>query len=323
RDSSGQIRLVQEGDIVERGNLLVRIKNSEYLSQIDQAQHQIDESSSTTLSIESQMNKAEAAVEKTRIDFERAKNLYEKESLTKPDYETAQSNYVLAKAELESVRAQAKAAKQRIEVAKAALKMVEASYRDTTLYAPISGVLIKRSVEIGSLTQPGIPAFTIADINSVKVVFSVPDKTIHSLKIGQLLTVTIDSIAESNFQGRITAIAPYADSKTRLFEIEVTITNSDKKLKPGMIASIKLESEKQKELLTVPVSSIIRSDRGDYAVFVVEEENGKTITKLYNVTLGEPYGNSISILSGLALSSKVVVSGAAQLTNGEIVQIVP
>jgi multidrug efflux system membrane fusion protein len=187
-------------------------------------------------------------------------------------------------------------------------------------------VVIKRNVEVGTLAAPGTVAFSIADTQSVKVVFGVADTELESLRLGTRQTVTTEAFRGREFEGRITRIAPVADPKSRVFEVEITIANPDQELKPGMIASLKLNDKGTSAPVAVlPLNAVVRSPGhpGRFAVFVVDGKTGAPTARLREVELGEFLGNQIPIRAGLADGDRVIVQGASLLSDGEPVTVIP
>lgn len=298
KGSDGTWRAVQEGDIVSRGTVLVRLREADYQEKVKQAQ--------------SQLAQAKAGWEQAKGDFARVEALFNKQSLTKREYDGAKAAF--------------EAAQARMEGAQALLEEANLALRDSALRAPIDGLIIKRLVEIGSLVGPGMPAFILADTSSVKAVFGAPDIVVRSLQVGTPLSITTDAISGVVFPGHISAVSPAADPKSRVFEVEVTIPNPELKLKAGMVASVQLDSsELAQPVNVVPLTAIVRSktNASGFAVFVVSAQEGKEIAHLRDVDLGDPLGNAISVTKGLQTGDRVVVRGNTLISDGEEVRVVP
>ncbi|HMV85815.1 MAG TPA: efflux RND transporter periplasmic adaptor subunit [Blastocatellia bacterium] len=354
RGVDGRLRDVQAGDRVALGAVLARVRQSDYAVKVNQAEAQSAEAKSALEASQSQQTEAQASVasskaqlaevnaayEKARLDFDRAKTLFASQSSTKPELDAAQAQLDAATAKQNAARAQvamlearAAAAGMQIEISRARVKssqavVAEASIplADTSLRAPLGGIVLQKSVETGALVSPGKPGFVVADTNSVKAIFGVPDLMLPKLKLGSVLTVTTESLPGEEFRGQLTRIAPAADSRSRVFDIEVTIPNPRQLLKPGMIAALEVnDAAPQTPMPVVPVSAIMRAkDRaGEYAVFVVEEKGGKTIARSRVVKLGEPLGNTVVVREGLNVGERVIVTGTSLTLDGQAVQIVP
>jgi multidrug efflux system membrane fusion protein len=140
------------------------------------------------------------------------------------------------------------------------------------------------------------------------------------------LVVTSEALPEQTFVGRVTAIAPAADEKNRLFDTEVTIPNAGGTLKPGMIASIVIDgATSSQKLPAVPLSAIVRSKDSSesYAVFVIEMNADRATARLRNVKLGDAFGNMIVVNEGLKVGEGVISVGSTLIHDGSAIQIVP
>ena len=354
-DPSGQRRYIQSGDVVMKGTALARVRQSDYVAQVNQANAQVSEARSGLATNNAQLTEARTAVETARAqvadseatferatrDFERAKTLYSTQSLVKPDFDAAkaqhdasQARLAAAKGQLEQAQAKVATARSQIGAAEARIKSAQAQtaqavipLQDTQLRAPVSAIVIERKVEIGALVAGGTPGFVLADLNTVKAVFGVPDLALQSMKLGATLNLTTDGVPGTEFSGHISRVSPSADQTSRVFEVEVTIPNPQGLLKPGMIASLAVNegTAAPVEVAVVPLTAVTRSKENPnaYAVFVVEEMNGRGHARLRHIELGEAFGNSIAVTSGVKPGELVITTGATQIADGEEVQVIP
>ena len=296
--ADGRRRTIQDGDRVTRGMLLARVRQEDVESKLEQAR--------------SRQAEAEAGLRQAEDAFRRAKALYEAKSLTRPDFESAQAAY-------DSVTA-------RVAGARALVQEAQNAVADSALRAPLDGIVLKRMVELGSLVGAGTPGFALADTSRVKAVFGVPDVTVGRVRALERLQVTLEAFPGRDFAGRVTRISPVADLKTRAFDVEVTLANSDGSLKVGMVASLAVSAggAAAPAPMAVPLTAIVRSPtRPDgYAVYVVVGEGTAARAQVRDVTLGEMIGSRVEVTGGLRPGERVVVSGAAVATDGMAVAIV-
>lgn len=298
RGVDGRLRNAQQGDTVKKGTVLARVRESDYTVKVNQAK--------------SQLAQAQASYLKATQDWERATNLFATQSMIKPDYDTAKARFDETQASVEGARAQLAEAQLNLDY--------------SAMIAPIDGMVLQRSIEVGTLVTSGTVGFVLADLSRVKVVFGVPDTMLAELQLGSSLPVVTESIRNVSFPGRITAISPSADPRSRVFNIEVTVPNQKQQLKAGMIASLQTAREKPSQRVpTVALGAIMRSqtDPKGYAVFVVEKSAGKTVARLRDVQLGEIYGNTIAVAGGLKPGDQVVATGGTLLRDGDPVAIIP
>ena len=300
RGADGVLRNLQEGDEIAAGVVLARIHDAEYAARRNQARASLAE--------------ADAGLAKARLDFARAERLFQSQSLTKPDFDAAVAGRDANVARLEAARAR--------------LHEAEVSLADTVMTAPASGVILKREVESGALVAPGAPGFVLAQTQSVKAVFGVPDWLVAHAKLGMTLPLRVESLGTQEFTGRITAISPIADPASRLFQVELTVRNPRGTLKPGLIATVEVPeadpaaARTQAAALAVPLAAILRPADGTFAVLVVEGDGARGVVRTRSIEVGEVLGNTVAVRSGLKRGERVVVSGASLLTNGEAVQVI-
>jgi len=291
----GRMRSIDTGDWVSRGTVLAVVRQQDYTDRREQAQ--------------SQLARAQADYDHAKLSFDRTSNLYSSQSATKPEFDQAKAQYDSSIASLNNT--------------KASLAEAQTALDDSSLRAPFDGWVIKRSVDIGALAGPTAAAFTIADTRSVRAVFGVPDNAMGRIKLGQRQTITTDSFPDE-FQGRVSAISPAADPKSRVYSVEVTIPNPRNQLKSGMIASLTLGGEiLPATVLAVPLSAVIRDPQNaqGFAVLIPDEVGDPVTVRSRNVELGDAYGNMIQVLSGLKPGERVVTAGSTLVRSGERVRV--
>lgn len=295
--ADGRMRDIQEGDYVTKDLPLALVDPTEYLAKVVEAKARLTE--------------AKATLVKDTEAYNRAEILYAQKSMIAPEYDSAVKDF--------------KASNARVKAAEANLIEAEQNLSYCTLRPPSNGVLLKRSIEVGSLVRPGSEGFTLADLTSVKVLFSVPDIVLGNVSLGEEMEVTTRSIKDTIFLGRITEIAPAANTRSRVFNVEVTIQNPENLLKPGMIASLNVsKADSSYPVFAVPLGSIVRSvnSQDGYAVFVIDETQSKTVVKRTDVELGNIYGNRIAVIKGLKEGDQVITMGAQNVRSRQEVSII-
>jgi RND family efflux transporter MFP subunit len=297
RGADGRMRNVQEGDWVARGTVLARVRDSDYVANVNVAA--------------AQLAQAQAALEQARLDFERTEALFHTDSATRPQYDAA-------KAKLDSATAGVNSARSSVNLAETALS-------DCALKAPLDARVLRRAVEVGSLVGQASPGFSLAETRFVKAVFGVPDLVVGSLQLGQPQVITT-AAASGRFNGRITAIAPAADPRTRTFSIEVTLPNSHNLLRPGMVATLMLAGTPEDSPVPVlPLSAVVRAadNPNAFGVFVLEQRGDQFFARARTVELGAAYGNVIGLERGLEPGERVIMTGATQVRDGQQVRVLP
>ena len=297
KSASGGMRNIDQGDWAGKGTVLAVVRQDSYKDKLGQAQAQV--------------SRAQAEREKAKLSFDRVSALYAAQSATKPDLDSAQ-------AQLDSTTASVSGAEAQEGEAKTALA-------DCSLRAPFDGWIVKRTVDTGSFVGPATNGFTIANTRSVKAVFGVPDTSISRVRVGQSLTITTDALSQP-FRGRITAISPAADPKSRVFSVELTIDNPKNYLKSGMIATLGIDgAQLPQSVSAVPLSAVIRDPQktDGFAVMIATGDSEIETAHIRSVQLGSVYGNMIGITSGLQSGEKVITTGVTLIKNGASVRVIP
>jgi len=293
----GTTRPIQEGDRVTPGMMLARVRSEDYSQRLAEAvANQAD---------------ARAAELVAEADHKRTAFLAEQDAVSGSD--------------LDNQRARKDSAVARRVGADAKVAEARTALRDTVLTSPIEGVVVKKRVEIGSYVSGGTVAFTVADMRTVKVVFAVPDVMVNTLQVGSPIGIRADAVG--SFRGSITRVDPSADVKSRTFEVEASIPNADGRLKAGMVASVGLNGEHSAGATRValPLSSLVRpgADSRGFAVYQVQEADGRTRVALRQVQLAELVGDRVMVRDGLTSGDRVVTLGAALLHDGDVVRVIP
>ena len=295
KSADGRIRNIGTGDYVTKGTVLAHIRRQDLKNQADESTAQVDA--------------AVAQHTQAEQDFNRAKALYATQSLTKPDYDQAQARF-------DSTFAV-------VNQAKAAQRQAQLSLSDSELEAPLSGYILVRNVDVGTLASPSSAAFTIADTSAVKAAFGVPEDALNLVHLGQLLTLQLQNDA-ARYSGHVTSISPSADARSRVFTIEVTLSNSRNTLRPGMIASVQLGGKREASQPSVPLSAIVPypGESGQFAVVVAEQQSGQWKAHVRRVTVGATHSSSVSV-TGVHPGEKVAAIGAQLVKEGDSLSVIP
>lgn len=209
---------------------------------------------------------------------------------------------------LEEQQAKVKAIAAQLEKAKAKLAEFD-------IVAPFDGVLGLRMISQGAFVSTSDKITTLDDISTIKVDFTVPEKDLTTIALGQ--SIEASSIAYKNklFAGKITSINSRLDPVTRAVQVRAEINNSDMLIRPGMLLNILLERSID-NIITIAESAVIPV-KDKHFVFIVEDGKAKRV----EVTPGRRRPGLVEVVSGLLPSQKVVVEGAIKLRPGSEVLI--
>jgi RND family efflux transporter MFP subunit len=317
-DSAG--RRLETGDRIPSGVTLAALRPRDYDLQVQQAKGQLDAGQRAIEAARQMVVEAEATKVKTDAAWRRADGLYADRALTAPEWEAAKAQHDIAAAQLASAQSRLESATAQATTAAAVLSAAELASTDTSIVTPWSGQLLQRSVEIGTLTAPGSPAFTLADVSSLRAVFGVPDTTAIALRKADGVPLSIEAVP-GQFTGSIVSIATAADPATRLFQIEAAVPNADSRLKPGMVATVHLRSRGVPQPVTVvPLGAIMRGAHGSspgFSVMVVRMKRASS----QPVSIGATFGSEIAV-SGVQAGELVISEGATLIAEGEPVEVI-
>ena len=322
KGADGRIRPLEAGAPVRARTVLAQVRPSDYQAVVDKARGVRDEADAGVHAAEAQLTEAQAGLEQAELDFERVSKLWEQESVTKPVYDGSKATHDIALAKVDAGKSALAAGRQRSVSASAQLREAEIALGDTELQAPFDGILLERHVDLGALVAPGTPAFTLADLRLVKVLFNVPDSDLHNFRQSQSLDLTVDAFPGEIFSGRIVSLAAAADPRVRSFQIEVSIANQGLKLRSGMIATVETgETGVASQQVQIPIDALVHDPiSGHYLVYGTEQRAGRIYAKEISVRPGPLSGSYVKIIDGLKPGQKIVASGASLLRAGDTVQ---
>jgi len=252
----------------------------------------------------SDLKSAEAELALARISFERTRTLLRSDTV---------SQSALDKAEAE------------LRVKQARVAGLEAQIGKKAIDAPFEGTLGVRKVDLGQYLQPGQAIVNLQDLSRMLCDFSVSQKDLGVVAVGQTVRMTTDAWPGETFTGTIAAVEPQVEARTGMVAVQASFPNPDRRLRPGMFARIEIARSETARVIAVPVSAVAYALHGD-AVFVVREgagEGGKTVRSVERIVveLGERRDGLVVVKAGVAVGDLVVTSGQVKLENGSLVEI--
>ena len=214
------------------------------------------------------------------------------------------------------------ASKAEYDNAKMQLDVFSTQYRqlveNTQLVAPISGVVTARNYDSGDMYSSSNPILTIEQTNPVKVIVNISEVYYKQIYKSMPVDIQLDAYKDETFYGKVTIVYPTIDQSTHTFPVEVTISNPDQKVRPGMYARATVNFGSQNHVLIPDEALVKQIGAGDRYVYVYK--GGKVS---YNkVELGKHIGSKYEILSGVKSGDDVVIAGQSRLANGSEVEVV-
>ncbi|MBR1759697.1 MAG: efflux RND transporter periplasmic adaptor subunit [Schwartzia sp.] len=283
--------LVAEGQAVAAGQDLVVLEQQDM--------------SAAYLAAEGAYVDAQTNLEKTAMDLDRAEKLLMEGAISRE----AVDNLRFANAN----------AAAKLDAAQGALDAAQSRLGGTTVSTPRAGIIQKRYYQEGYYAKVGTALFNIADISTLLAKIDVPEGYVASVAPGGTVDFVIPSMAgdDKTARGKITRVAPVADSASRTFEAEVSIDNRDGRLKGGVYADAVITTKPKPDILTVPFSAIVMRD-DQRTVYVVEDDTA--VRRV--ITTGYIGDDLVEILGGVTEKDLVIAGGQNKLREGSKVKVV-
>jgi membrane fusion protein (multidrug efflux system) len=188
----------------------------------------------------------------------------------------------------------------------------------TEITAPFGGIVGLRQISPGAYVKAGDDIVRLESISSLKMDFRVPEVYLSKLRPGQEVDIKVDAYAAETFQGRIYALEPAVDEKTRTVVVRAQVPNGSGKLRPGMFARVQVLLETRPNAVLVPEQAIWPQGRDTFVYRVVD---GKAALTKVDIGLRRP--GEVEILKGLAANDTIVTDGQIKLKDGAPVMVLP
>jgi membrane fusion protein, multidrug efflux system len=199
-----------------------------------------------------------------------------------------------------------------LKVADANLDLARARFAKTRIVAPFDGVVGSRRVSIGTFLRAGQPITDLANVDEMRVIFSVPERFLGEVSPGARVTVSTPAYPDTSLPGQIIAVDPMIDQSTRTARVVARVQNPGRRYRPGMSANISAVLRNHENALTIPNEAVFGSE-GHTFVYVIGPDSTVHRTA---VTLGTRTAEIVEVLRGLPQGAQVVKSGHQKLFEG-------
>jgi RND family efflux transporter MFP subunit len=240
---------------------------------------------------------ADANLDQVQDEYQRLSIMHERKSLSDSDFSKVTNA---------------------LKAARAQQKLQTKNLADTKLYSPISGVLLKKGVEVGEIIGSGLQIFAVSDIGVVHVNASVPETEVHQIKIGSDAFVTLSSL-DKTFSGKVVEVGSLAEPTTRSFSVKIELKNPKRIIRPGMTAEVKIPTGRSAEVIAIPPEAVLRDVDNSSYVFVVDWTKSQAFKR--KIALGRMMQSSVEVTSGLAAGEWVVIGGQHKLNDGSAIEL--
>ena len=346
---------VEKGDRVQDGQVLVRLEDSEFRAQVNQAQANLAAAQARLdrlrtgsrpeekLKDKAAVLQAEANLKNAEAEYQRADSLYRSGVASKSDYDRALAQRDTAAATLEAARQSSamtdigprkeeiRAAEAEVQQMRAALDYANTQLAATEIKAPITGTVLERIVERGEMVSPsafgGSGARTsvvdLADLTDLQVELDISQTDFARLKPSQRAEIIPEAYPNLRFSGFIEEIAPEANRAKSTVQIKVKVENPNEQLRPEMNARVNFLADKAPSgdgkviaRVLVPKAAVVKKDNSAF-VFVVKSNRVEQRT----IRTGEESGDAYVVLDGLSGNETVAITEVEKLRDGSRVKV--
>jgi HlyD family secretion protein len=326
---------VQEGDSVEMGKLLVKIRPDNFISALDRTKANMNQQMANLAQARASLQRAEAQYTRSELEYKRQRTLHQQKAISDADFEQAQANYVSAQKDLEAAKQNVIASEFIVKSSQASVNEASENLRLTNVNSPVSGIVSSLKVEqgervVGTQQMAGTEMMTIADLSKMEVRVDVNENDIVRLSLGDTTIIDVDAYSASGkkFKGIVTSIANTANTKASPdavteFKVKIRILNESYQdlvkagnkypFRPGMTASVEILTNSKNNALAIPLSAVTtREEKKDSLAtstvkpkeIVFVSENG--VAKMRVVKTGISDYENIEILEGLKEGDEVI-----------------
>lgn len=346
---------VEKGDVVQEGQVLVRLEDTEFRAQVNQAranlaaaQARLDQLRSGSRPQEKLRDRAavlqaEARLRTAEAEYQRTERLVRDGVASKSELDHALAERDTARALLEAARQSSsmtdigprpeeiRAAAAEVQQMRAALDYAQTQLAATEIRAPVSGTVLERIVERGEMVSPsafgGSGARTsvvdLADLTDLQVELDISQTDFSRLKMDQKAEIIPEAYPNLRYTGYIAEIAPEANRAKSTIQVKVKVENPDQQLRPEMNARVNFlaDDSANKEnsstgRILVPKQAVVRVDNGAF-VFVIKGDR----VEQRAIRPGGEIGDDYQVLEGLSGNESVALLGADKLRDGDRVKV--
>ena len=291
---------VREGDHVQRGQVLAVIDDAQPRAALDRA-------TAADMAAQQEISASESDLSLAEATFKRYQTLYDRKSVSPQEFDEIKARYQAVRARCEMARAGQAQTKAALQQARTALSYAH-------IVAPFDGLVTEKKTDVGTLTSPGMPIFTVEDLRRYRLEATVNETDLRFVRQGQQVSVSIDAIGGRELKGKVVEIVPAADPGSRTFLVKVEIP-SDPALRSGLFGRAQITRGERTALL-VPRTAIV--ERGQLQGIYVLDQN--RIVGLRYITLGKPSAQQVEVLAGLQPGEMLIRDPGGRELSGKKIE---
>jgi len=327
---------VQEGQTVRRDDLLIALDDSDERAAVAQAQAAVAQAEARLRQLREvglpaaaeSLRQAEANVRLARQQYDRNTELKSKGFISASALDDAKRNIDVAESQLSAAQLQVQTnspsgsdfrmAQTALEQAHATLGAANAKLEQTSIVAPVDGVLIRRNVEPGDVVQPGKELMALAPAGETQIVVQIDEKNLAQLKLGQKAFASADAYPRERFAAELFYVNPGIDALRGSVEVKLRVPDPPAYLRQDMTVSVDIEVARHADTLTAAADSVF--DAGGAHPWVLAVDDGRAARK--PVTLGLKGEGRVEILDGVVKGDRLIFASAG-VAPGQRVRVSP
>jgi len=305
---------VEEGSHVKRGQIIARLENDDVVASRNQVKANLNVA-------KHQLGVSNAELTEATLSFQRNKELFEEQYISKAVYDAAEARYKKARAAMSAAEAQ-------LNAADAALEAAEVAVEYTMIRAPFDGVVLTKNADVGDIVAPVSGAaeakaavVTMADMDSLQVEVDVAESNISLVKSGQPCEIQLDAIPDERFRGFVHMVVPTADRTKATVLVKIGFQQKDERILPEMSAKVaflsrEITNNEEQPITAVKKEALVSKDNETF-MFRVEDN---TVSKM-PVSVGKEFGEMIEIHNGIKAGEQVVLAPPLNMRNGTKIKV--
>ncbi len=266
---------VEEGDMVQAGQVIAEIEDDQYQIEVD---------------------RAKATLDRLYNDFQRNKELFERDLIAAETFQNSQFEY---------------------ESQKATYDLAKLNLEYTSVRSPISGVISERFVKEGNMIGTDQQMYRVTDFTPLQAILHIPEHEMAKIRKDQRAELRVDALPNQTFVGHVERISPVVDSQTGTFKVTVYVDETKDMLRPGMFGRVKIVYDTRQNTRMIPKAAVISEDLAQ-SVYVVKD----SLAFKKEIQTGYTNGTNIEVIDGLEDGEMVVTIGQGSLQDSSKVSVI-
>ena len=265
---------IENGERVEKGDLLVRLRSREFEDRLRQAQANLRIN-------EARAKQAKAALDQLNAQLKRQQELADRDLISDLEMEQIRSQYESAEANYELALAQIDQAESTVSEQREALS-------ETEIRAPINGTVGQRNVEIGMQANTGNRLFTIGNLENSRITINLTEKMLNYIEPGQTVRIYSENFPDTVITSQVDRISPFLEAGSFSTVAEIEVENDDRLLLPGMFVTVDVLYGESEQATIIPLSAIYRHPRTGVTGSYIVKDFGTEMEPVVQVDASDP-----------------------------------